>query len=520
MALRQQHLGAQPTGFQSLSSALPIPKPATFATSDFQYLPAESSVPSVPRHSGPDRIYVSYPEIGSDAELDHDGGSNPEYSSGDAALKSDTFMTCHQRTLFETWVSVHQQARQFLSRCGQTLYSSWWPKSEAFSPHSREDIIDEDGDSSWQYTPSYADITPDAFENDENDVSQIPHYVVDYAPLVHLYSAEKYWPCDMGEHLHHITPELNFTPVQASWQHPQLDNLDGLNRWEYGRHIFLTSDDNVEDHPEWLMGEKNIPATPAPSSSQLATHKIQGGRSDAPAVLVVVNKGHGIVDAFWFYFYSFNLGNTVVWRFGNHVGDWEHCLVRFHHGKPKAVFVSEHFFGQAYTYQAVEKIGRRPVIYSATGSHAMYADIGTHAYILPWGLLHDRTDKGPLWDPALNSHMYTYDLGNDTLRASNFTPKAPTEWFHFAGHWGDKQYPLEDTRQYQFAGAYHYVSGPLGPKFKNLGRRKICQGRESERCEIKNWLGGSRLRRVPRYFDEGALEEEERKGFSGEDMNQ
>ena len=85
-----------------------------------------------------------------------------------------------------------------------------------------------------------------------------------------------------------------------------------------------------------------------------------GGRSDAPAILVVMDKGNGIVDAFWFYFYSFNLGNTVVnVRFGNHVGDWEHCLVRFHNGKPKALFFSAHQGGEAYSYEAVEKIGQR-----------------------------------------------------------------------------------------------------------------------------------------------------------------
>jgi hypothetical protein len=221
-----------------------------------------------------------------------------------------------------------------------------------------------------------------------------------------------------------------------------------------------------------------------------APGKIRGGRSEAPAVLVTVNKGHGIVDAFWFFFYSFNLGNVVLnVRFGNHVGDWEHTAIRFQHGQPKAVFFSEHNFGSAYSYDAVEKIGKRPVIYSATGTHAMYATPGTHPYVLPWGILHDMTDRGPLWDPTLNSHSYTYDYKADHLRSSNLTPSAPTEWFHYGGHWGDKFYPLGDKRQYRFAGQYHYVNGPYGPKFKNLARKKICQGPESAPCVIKNWLG-------------------------------
>jgi len=118
----------------------------------------------------------------------------------------------------------------------------------------------------------------------------------------------------------------------------------------------------------------------------------------------------------------------------------------------------------------------------------MYATSGAHPYVLPLGILHDQTDRGPLWDPALNSHMYTYNHLTDTLRASNFTPHAPTEWFFFAGRWGDKFYPLEDDRQYGVSGAYHYVSGPFGPRFKHLSRRKVCQGRYTDPCVIKQWL--------------------------------
>ena len=163
----------------------------------------------------------------------------------------------------------------------------------------------------------------------------------------------------------------------------------------------------------------------------------------------------------------------------------------------------------------------------------MYATPGTHAYILPWGLLHDETDRGPLWDPSLNFFSYTYELpkkpfddpdepsvisnniipsalpsdlahpaglgselqGNNTskikrpiLRASSLTPKAPLEWFLFAGHWGDKIYPLSDDRQYRFAGQYHYVTGPIGPWAKNLGRKTVCQG--PGRCIIRHWGDG------------------------------
>lgn len=122
------------------------------------------------------------------------------------------------------------------------------------------------------------------------------------------------------------------------------------------------------------------------------------------------------------------------------------------------------------------------------GTHAMYATPGIHSYILPWGLLHDQTDRGPLWDPLLNAHTYTYSPANDTLLASTVNPSAPTEWFYYEGHWGDKFYPLGDHRQYRFAGQYHYVNGPLGPRFKHLNRHKVCQGPDNAPCVVKDWI--------------------------------
>lgn len=147
----------------------------------------------------------------------------------------------------------------------------------------------------------------------------------------------------------------------------------------------------------------------------------------------------------------------------------------------------------------------KPIIYSAVGTHAMYATPGIHEYVLPWGLLHDQTDRGPLWDPILNLHSYTYDYHRDTLLSSNLSPTAPTEWFYFNGHWGDKFYPLGDRRQYRFAGQYHYVNGPLGPRFKHLGRHKVCQGRYTEPCVIRNFVGGEK--RAKRWVGVGTGDE-------------
>jgi hypothetical protein len=113
--------------------------------------------------------------------------------------------------------------------------------------------------------------------------------------------------------------------------------------------------------------------------------------------------------------------------------------------------------------------------YSGFGTHAMYRTAGAQQYVLPFGLLQDITDRGPIWDPVANLYSFTYDTKSDIVRASDFTPDAPEAWFHFSGHWGDKAYPMDDPRQYRFAGELHYGSGPTGPKFKDLDRTTICQ---------------------------------------------
>lgn len=212
------------------------------------------------------------------------------------------------------------------------------------------------------------------------------------------------------------------------------------------------------------------------------------GYSSAPAVLITTSKANNTLDAFWFIFNSFNLGNRVLgMRFGNHVGDWEHIMIRFQNCEPKALFTSRHSFSDAaYAFDALEKIGDRPVVYSARGSHAMYVTEGIQSYKLPFNLLYDTTARGPLWDPALQGlKAYTYDIPEEYIRASSIIPRAATSWFHYNGRWGDERFPLGDPRQYRFLGEYHYSTGPDGPKFKNLGRNTPCEN-EGHGCQIRN----------------------------------
>ena len=130
-------------------------------------------------------------------------------------------------------------------------------------------------------------------------------------------------PSDISAHIRHTTPMLDGKPLR---DHPSLDldNLELLNK--YGDQIALTSDDDPTSHPSWLLGE-------APDS----TGRI---RNSTACFVILVERGQSELDAFYFYFYSYNEGANVTqvvepldslvsgkkadsgMHFGNHVGDW------------------------------------------------------------------------------------------------------------------------------------------------------------------------------------------------------
>ncbi|EPE02697.1 vacuolar protein sorting-associated protein [Ophiostoma piceae UAMH 11346] len=515
-----------------------------------------------------------------------------------------------------------------------------WLSRESTGQESWEIAVpDSTSDASEQQQQQSATTKRDQSQSESKPTHpDVPGYVLDYAPLVHLYSGENFWPSHIDEHIKHMVAYTDGEPVQQ----PENDRLNLDNIYQKLNNIttplYLTSEVDVESRPEWLHSHDGIPLAfdndggsddndginrggnpdaknghdyeqpPQEFSDDTTWHSVdrdhplerisdprklpnpmwgagmgelklkarsmgpedarmrnirkaateqvvmgdvkneggnkgvtedgesftihgyepdEGGYSKAPAILVLVDKGSGILDAFWFFFYSYNLGQTVLKvRYGNHVGDWEHSMIRFENGVPRALFLSEHAGGQAYAWDALEKRNatssttgltvERPVIYSAVGSHAMYALPGTHPYVLPFKMLRDETDRGPLWDPAKNNLAYYYDYKHDkhgggaveeatmaasaenegdglvgkkrpgtklpsSLVAASKNADASTSWFHFRSPWGDETYELGDARQWRLFGQYHYITGPQGPKFKNLGRNKVCQ---TKRCRI------------------------------------
>ncbi|KAF1344692.1 hypothetical protein BDV97DRAFT_425035 [Delphinella strobiligena] len=166
-------------------------------------------------------------------------------------------------------------------------------------------------------------------------------------------------------------------------------------------------------------------------------------------------------------------------------------MIRFANGKPTAIWYSQHENGEAFTYDAVHKTGVRPIVYSANGSHANYATVGTHDHTIPnldipHGLLEDYTDAGPIWDPTLSAYYYTYNANTQQFAA--YDNSAPTSYLTFTGQWGDKQYPNSDPRQLNYLDlniGYRYTSGPNGPRFKGLNRTGVCPDGDRFGCIVR-----------------------------------
>ncbi|KAI9374113.1 hypothetical protein BJX61DRAFT_532672 [Aspergillus egyptiacus] len=270
----------------------------------------------------------------------------------------------------------------------------------------------------------------------------IPNYVLEYAPLVWLHSEDPYKPSGIAEHLQHVAvPKVDYQPIEGIQFPLTLDNLDQLNALG-NESVYLSSEEgiDVDPQPAWFFG---------------AEIDENGKSSDVSSAVIVHDRGEGEVDAFYFYFYS------------------EHNLIRFQNGTPQAIWYSQHARGQAFTYQATEKQGKRPIAYSGNGTHAVYSISGGHDHAipginLPVGFLVDQTDKGTLWDPVLDAYAYSYQPATQTFEP--YDPSYPVNWLNFNGRWGD------DALQGgpELFGQAKYVGGPNGPKFKNLQREQVC----------------------------------------------
>ncbi|CAK7563312.1 MAG: Vacuolar protein sorting-associated protein 62 [Sporothrix epigloea] len=333
-------------------------------------------------------------------------------------------------------------------------------------------------------TGSHAAPAPlNANTQSKRQSGSLPSYALEYAPISYLYSGEQWWPSDITTHLANVIPEINFTPVDGFSDAGSV-TLATLN--DQDSSVYLTSKDNPDDSPDWLVSAYGQPTSTT------------GGYSAAPGTIIAVQKNDTWVDVFYFYFYSYNYGGKVLdINFDDHVGDWEHTMIRFVDGAPTAMYFSQHGSGSAYTWSALNKgsddNSNRPLTYIGNGGHANYAKSGNEDYTVAYGIVKDKTDDGYAWDMAQNYRGYWYDTSSNTFSEAGGNDVGGSEedstttvegatWLQWGGAWGDEQYASSRSGQYCIFSECHYTSGPTGPVEKNLGRTAMCQDESS--CTI------------------------------------
>lgn len=331
----------------------------------------------------------------------------------------------------------------------------------------------------------------------------VPSFVVDYAPVVYLHSEDKYWPSDISAQLTNTEPKVNFEPVANAPNPLTLDNLAELNDFG-GENVFLTSKIKPDANPPYLKGV--LPN---------ADGETQGAISCA---IVTNDHGDGTVDAFYFYFYAFDFGGVYVGQnIGNHVGDWEHNMIRFVDGKPSAVWYSQHSNGQAFEYGTVMKLdGGDRVSRPGFVEELELTDVCTAAYRLQrqWltrQLRHQRHSclRHSEREPALRSdrrphgrrsllgpyavcvlvfiqqdqqgfHILWFRVRSPSTSSNFFSLTVTSEsvnWLSFLGHWGDEKYSQDDPIQdcvFGIDALCKYTGGPTGPIDKQLDREEVC----------------------------------------------
>lgn len=232
--------------------------------------------------------------------------------------------------------------------------------------------------------------------------------------------------------------------------------------------------ENMYDNGTRLVTNESLGCDDCTAPSFLDGEPLIGGNYTTPSYVITVPKGNGITDLVYFQFYPYNLGKNVCigievfnncvgsrQLIGNHVGDWEHMTVRLQDGQPTKLYLSQHSDGQTIDWgsTSVAMTNGHPIIYSAYGSHGLYASPGTFTYLsIGNGTdLDDDTSAGIAWDSWESLSIVSWQaIGTYT---------GDFEWLNYTGDWGNGSSGcgvLEDL-----SGECILNNGPSGPMLKN-----------------------------------------------------
>jgi len=289
--------------------------------------------------------------------------------------------------------------------------------------------------------------------------------VTSWAPLVWIHGEDPFYPSTVNFHLNNV--QVRSSDERVVQEGPLTGDTVVTGEDTESAHLNTVQDlECVNCHRPFFSGQ---PLSQVPSYTFVTQH----------------NDSCNTVDVTYSFFYPYNYGKDVCigldsngfclggWKtFGNHVGDWEHVSLRLQSGNPTEMYVGAHSFGAWYkwmesngTFQFYKgtplkretknqkRNGRvtrsflesevpypqtvyleegHPAVFSANGSHGMWAQEGTHTYLHILTVhLDDICDRGEAWRTWQNLEIHeTGDwdsfIGNDS-------------WVNFRGRWGNIQ---------------------------------------------------------------------------------
>lgn len=260
-----------------------------------------------------------------------------------------------------------------------------------------------------------------------------------FAPLVWLAQGEEYMPCSVD------------------WSFPFLERY--ANPDDGGRY--------------WLRTK--LPLAD-PSSDNLPS--FAGNLASAKIYAFWVPKDGGCTDLIYFIYFGYDRGKpaaNTIW--GSHVGDWEHVTVRLDPALlPIQVYLSQHADGAALAWGDVQKKVCHPLVYSASGSHALYAAPGDYKYA-NYGIVSftDNCSAGTAWDTSGATECFDYaarqGLGPDAWPRwmdTDYTTPGPNPADPASGpiyRWGNQKQGCTGWVE-KLTGQCRLNDGPTGPADK------------------------------------------------------
>ena len=179
------------------------------------------------------------------------------------------------------------------------------------------------------------------------------------------------------------------------------------------------------------------------------------------------------IEVTYFLFFAYD---AVSWHIDEHVGDIERAVITYKNSKPETVTAHYHSNHTTRQYDGVAKMGRRPLLFNARGTHATYFDEGIHGPQLDFV---KALDKWDLWKNL--DVIFPWDFTKEERIIKTDSDINGLNYLLQVRHYGNKS---DDNKHihYRHPGPVGFV-GKFFAHISELGQRDFtCEGMDTDRC--------------------------------------